>query len=645
MYPDENHARRVQSVLAGHGDARVHINDQILASWKRCSTEYGLSPEDRPNLRLVDAADLAEKQQRLRGLVSISQIEMANLYEQIAGSGFAIVLTDADGVILHYVGDPAFTITAAKCGLQVGAVWTENAQGTNGMGTCLFERKPLVVHHAQHFLTCNTILTCSAAPIFDPSGELVAVLDASAESKSSQQHTVTLINMSARSIENRLFLHSSKDHYVARFHSRPEFVSTLGEGMIAFDDGGKILAVNQSALFQIGFNRTRQLQSKNINEVFDCTVERLIAQSRTSPLSPLPIRIVKDGRRFFAVVQPPTQRVSVAGPVASKSLTDDRVRGPLNLSLETLNSGDTRIAANVARAKRILNLDIPIILRGETGVGKDIFAKAIHTASQRAAKPFVPINCAAIPETLVEAELFGYRPGAFTGASRSGHRGRILQANGGTLFLDEIGDMSVHLQGRLLRVLEDHEVIPLGGDKGIKVDFRVISSTNRDLEEAIKKKEFREDLYYRLKGISFTIPPLRERDDLARLIERILELEHGPNKFKVSPEALRRLEDYSWPGNIRELRNAICTAALFCSDGTIRTEDFPADMFVLDNVGEEPVKQVDPDDGLLVHTEREAIINTLTQSHWNVSKTAKRLKISRNTLYRKMKKHGFTPPR
>ena len=163
-----------------------------------------------------------------------------------------------------------------------------------------------------------------------------------------------------------------------------------------------------------------------------------------------------------------------------------------------------------------------MLLVGETGTGKDLFAKAFHNSSHHSHKPFVAINCAAIPESLIESELFGYKPGAFTGANRQGSQGKIAQANGGTLFLDEIGDMPVHLQSRLLRVLEEQEVVPLGGDKSVKVDFQLITATNRDLRQLIAEGEFRQDLFYRLNGIALTLPPLRERTDFVELLQQLL---------------------------------------------------------------------------------------------------------------------------
>ena len=639
-----NHAKLVYAMVEGKANPQTVINRQIVHSWRRCLVDYGLTPSDNPDPCVLSRAQIAERQDRAHQLLQIGRVEMANLYQQIAGSGFAVMLTDSDGTVLHYVGDPRFSNTATRAGLQVGSIWNEEIQGTNGMGTCLVEQKPLVVHHNEHFLPRNTVLTCSAAPIFDPYHDLVGVLDASSESQLAQQHTVALVNMSAQAIENRLFLSSFKSSHLLRFHSRSEFVSTLGEGILAFDDTGKVLAANRNALFQLDWQaRTERVVGQNIEQVFDVRVPNLLEKGQCHTFHPVPIRAAKDGRRFFAIIQPAEQGAgSIIGYRPHTPVRSPSVVKPIELNLKELSSGDPRIAENAARATRILDLDIPILLCGETGTGKDVFAKALHMSSRRAQKPFVAINCAAIPETLIESELFGYKPGAFTGASRQGSRGKIMQANGGTLFLDEIGDMPLNLQARLLRVLEEKEVAPLGGEKTVDVDVRVISATHRNLERLVETEDFREDLFYRLNGMCFTMPALRDRTDKRALIARLLELEFGPGNTELNEDALRCLESYHWPGNIRQLRNVLRTAAMLSDKKILTAKDIP------DHIrcgGRSAVHATDTPEAPLANAERNAILAILEEAHWNVTKAAKELKVSRNTLYRKMKRYTITPPR
>jgi transcriptional regulator of acetoin/glycerol metabolism len=313
-------------------------------------------------------------------------------------------------------------------------------------------------------------------------------------------------------------------------------------------------------------------------------------------------------------------------------------------SLYDLQCGDTRMRRNAERAVKLIEKDIPFILLGETGTGKDMFAKAVHKASSRRDKPFVAVNCASIPETLIESELFGYRPGAFTGASREGSRGKIVQADGGTLFLDEIGDMPIQLQARLLRVLEEREVIPLGGDTAVKVDIQLISATHRDLKQQVDDGGFRQDLYYRIYGISLSMPPLRDREDRLELIRRLIDLEAGAEGLiDIEPEALEVLDAYEWPGNIRQLRNVLRLLIGLCEENLIRLEDVPEELFVGESSDGESASSR-PTDPLAV-AERDAILRELEAAHWNVTRVASKLTLSRNTLYRKMKRYGIKPPR
>ena len=646
------HLDRVHAIIAGTGKCpSPPADDRVARSWLRCAKEYGLAPLGTYQVDILAREQLLQRQQKLAEILTTARVEMSNLYQQLAGSGFAVLLADAEGVVLDCIGDSAFTDKGLKTGLMAGAVWTENQQGTNGMGTCLIEKRPLVVHQLDHFLFRNTGITCSAAPIFDPKGEMVAVLDASSDSRLAQQHTLALVNMSAQTIENRIFLNCFRNEFIVRFHSRPEFVGTLGEGQIAIGRDGQVIAANRSALFQLGFHANNELVGLGINRVFNLSLGALIDQSARNWTTPLPIFEARHGNRFFAVTQQPENMVttSVAAPVRRSRPTAGAWRNSASVQLDDLALSDSRIIESVRKAKRVLGSDIPILILGETGTGKELFAKAIHNSGEGGEdKPFVAVNCASLPESLIESELFGYKSGAFTGASREGRRGRILQANGGTLFLDEIGDMPLQLQARLLRVLEEREVSPLGSENAVKVEFRLICATHRDLLELIDKGQFREDLYYRVQGISLLLPALRDRTDKKALIRSILASEA---QFSAVPEldeeALAVLENYAWPGNIRQLRNAL-RAALALHDGTlIRVRDLPRE---IGSGGTRPLKDEavaseSAEEQALLNplqvAERQALIQGLERHRWKVTSLARELDISRNTLYRKMRRLGI----
>ena len=645
-----NHARHVYSVIrSGLSPEAVGAAGRVARSWSRCVKDYGLDPADPREPEPVSPAELDGRQARLGDLLTFARPEMASLSQQIARSGYAIVLTDSDGVVLNNFGEPSLEGRSTSTGLIPGSVWTERAQGTNAVGTCLTERQPVIIHHAEHFLNRNIGLTCSAAPIFDHRGTLIAVLDASGDSQVTKQHTLVLVNMAAQRMENRLFLHRFSSEFILRFHSRPEFVGTLGEGAIAFSGSGTILAANRSALFQLGYSSPQDLIDRDLGEFFNESAQVLVDLSTRNGFRPAPIFEARRGGRFFATTQVPAGGRSLIVPRppsrATRRATPAAV--PATTPLDALDTGDPVMALNIRRAKRVLDKDISVLLYGETGSGKEVFAKALHLSGERADKPFVALNCASIPETLIESELFGYKAGAFTGAARDGRRGKIFLANGGTLFLDEIGDMPVQLQARLLRALEEREVLPLGGDEPVKVDIRLISATHCNLTDKIAAGEFRPDLYYRLQGLVFTLPPLRERGDRRELIRRILTEEAGGTPVEIDDPALDRLDRYGWPGNLRELRNVLRTA-LALREGRVITEADLPDVVRRGPVPPAPAPAsgaITPADlSPLENAEREALVRELDRHHWNITNVARRLKISRNTLYRKMQRLDIRDP-
>jgi transcriptional regulator of acetoin/glycerol metabolism len=337
----------------------------------------------------------------------------------------------------------------------------------------------------------------------------------------------------------------------------------------------------------------------------------------------------------------------------------------LSLTLEELAGEDPQMLRNVRCAHRIADTNVSVLIQGPTGSGKEAFARAMHLASRRAGRPFIAVNCAAIPETLIESELFGYKPGAFTGARREGLRGRIVQSSTGTLFLDEIGDMPLALQSRLLRVLEEREVVPLGSESAIAVDLHVLAASHRNLREMIARGAFREDLYYRLNGITLELPALRERTDKERLIQHALAAETGNGRpAAIERDPLQRLLAYSWPGNIRELRNVIRTALAICEGGVVRGMDLPREIRDGESLRDEHAAEISgrfaapppaagnasQEDSLapcnrLQAAERAALLRAMEELHGNMSRVAAELGVSRNTLYRKIKRHGITPIR
>ncbi len=621
------HAQQVLTVTRGQDLAQGPGSDPSIArSWLRCLEDYHLDPALSIAPTVLEHGRLLESRERLQQVLSIAGSEMNSLHQQLSGAGHAVLLTDARGVILNCVTAPSERKIFERAGLWLGADWSEACEGTNGIGTCLVERQSLTIHRDEHFRGRHTGLTCSASPVFDPQGELLAVLDVSsareAVSRQSQFHTMALVNLSAKMIESCYFLRHFENHWLLRFHLQAESVGLFSEGLLAFDGEGRICAVNQSALNLLGQARGGLL-GQPVEAFFECTLDQLLGRASANATASWPLR-TRDGRSLFAVLRGQARR---APPLMAK---------PEAPRLPGICLGDPALQSDFNKALRVFERDVPLLINGETGCGKEAFAKAVHQASSRANNAFVALNCAAIPENLIESELFGYRGGSFTGALKEGMRGKLQQADGGTLFLDEIGDMPFALQTRLLRVLEDRVVVPIGGAPQA-VDVRIISATHRDLLARVANGSFREDLYYRLNGLEIAVPPLRERSDKAQLLAFLLAEEAAGQVVLLDEKARHALLDYAWPGNVRQLRNVLRTLAALCENGRIRLDDLPplirqarAAMVVEPRQG-----------GALDDAERVVLLNALKQQHWHMSHAAESLGVSRNTLYRKLRKHGL----
>ncbi|WP_062152143.1 sigma-54-dependent Fis family transcriptional regulator [Beggiatoa leptomitoformis] len=661
-----HHVQQIYSNIDKQG-LTEKLEAQIARSWERCVQSYRIDPEAPRKPLIIEHAELTDHRERIDELLGdFAKEEMAQLYQRIVGSGYSVILTNSDGIIVNYVGDPTLTEYFNRSGLLPGAIWTEEKEGTNGIGTCLYEKSPVIVCREEHFRTSHTILTCSAAPIFDAQGDLLAVLDVSStsaqDSRESHRHTAALVNISARQIENFGFIRQCQHHWILHFHPKSYYIGHVTEGLLAIDEAGHVIAANQNAVHYFNKNRTEFI-GKNISELFTTSLTLLMTYTNRQPNGLQLVYDAQHGHPYHTQLQFPKRR-SVPSTSIQRIPTTQM---PLCMTLEALAGKDPSMAFNVRYAQKVMNKNIPILLQGETGTGKEALAKAIHEASQRRHKSFVALNCAAIPESLIESELFGYKHGAFTGARREGMRGKILQSHGGTLFLDEIGDMPLTLQTRLLRVLEEKEVLPLGSEVPIAIDLTVVSATHHNLPRLIAEGAFREDLYYRLNGITLTLPSLRERTDIDSLIHCALAAENTENEaIEIEAEAFELLASYNWPGNIRQLRNVIRTALALQTGNLVTRHDLPPEITcrpllslrtslidVADMSNTVPhssittpaVSRVQPpsttDIPDLDSAEKNVILQTLEHHRWNITNTAVSLKMSRNTLYRKMKKHAI----
>jgi len=491
------------------------------------------------------------------------------------------------------------------------------------------------------------------------------------------------VRMSARMIENHWLSDDYGNRLRLHFHSRAEFIGTLLEGIVVVGADGKILGANRSALDQLDLS-SAALRMHSLTSLFGTTLAAVSDHFRAPLCVPMSLSI-PSGRQFHvnARINGPVRsmmagvggdedalQLDTIGTAAAPNprpggAAADMTPAARLSGLHYLKTGDAQIDAVVTKVQRVLNRDIPLLVLGETGTGKELLARAVHQDSNRAKQAFVAVNCASIPESLIEAELFGYEDGAFTGARRKGASGRIVQANGGTLFLDEIGDMPLALQARLLRVLQERSVTPLGSQKSITVDIAVIGATHRNLREMIDAGSFREDLYYRLNGLVVRLPALRDRSDLGAVAQRILLAECPHATPRISAGVMALFRRYAWPGNIRQLANVLRTAAVMAAGEPQITEHHLSDDFLEDvqRVSVEvpqvmqptrpvlaavetpvvaspakPVEAVVPDIArTLGEAEIDMIRNAVDAANGNISEASKRLGISRNTIYRKLR--------
>lgn len=611
----------------GMRDDQRAIAEAIARSWRRCMVK-GVDEQAPAEDQIITAQELAQRLEKNRLLLTHAEPEMLTLSEQIAHTRSLVILTDSEGVILRTRGE-GVEENQVRASLLPGASWSEEHRGTNAIGTALVERLPISVQGAEHFMAYHHSLSCSAVPIFAANNHLVATLDVSNDFNAPQQHTLALVKMAAQMVENRLFHATAEGEIGVHFHVRPEFIGTLWEGVALFDAQGQLQAINRSGQFQFGLPLDQDVLSARripFEDIFDESWAAFKQRGLASDML-FPLRL-RNGARLFA------RASSVQSPgIASRPVPS--VPRESAASLELLDSGDPQLKLAISQVKQVLNRDIPVLILGETGAGKELFSRAIHDASARRAQPFIAVNCAALPEGLIEAELFGYEEGAYTGAKRKGNVGKIQQADGGTLFLDEIGDMPLSLQARLLRVLQERSVTPLGGSKSIPVDFILLSATNQKLKDKVAAGEFRSDLYYRINGLTVQLPALRQRQDMSRLIQMILQIEQAP-QATLSDEVLAVFAAHPWPGNVRQLHNVLRTAVALADGGVIERRHLTHDF--LDEMAVEAERETVLQPGLTLKAQSdEAIRVAMQQQAGNISAVARQLGMSRNTLYRRLK--------
>lgn len=630
-----------ENVVLGNLHPGQKVRPEILRSWQKCR-EIGVDPFSKVS-RIISESELQSLIKRNKDLIEVSKPVMDMMEISVKGTGFIITLSERHGYVLLFSGEGDILEMAERNFFAPGCLRTNDHAGTCGIGLCLSEGKPIQITGAEHYKVSFHAWTCSAAPIYNADDQFIGVINLSGKSIGKHKHTLALVTAAAEAIETQLRERDLIEEKQRLNLMLSSIFNSITEGVIALDSRLTITNLNSAAAEMLSLS-AESVIGKRLSEAVqpdDSLVQALETKRYFAGIETG--FICSDGHKHYICRVDPIRNAS--GRVLGSILTLTQKRQAINIAkrihgnyakyeFKDIQGENTKLQKQVELAKVAARTNSRILISGESGTGKELFAQAIHCESSRRDEPFVAISCASIPRDLIESELFGYRGGAFTGARRDGMMGKFELANKGTLFLDEINGLPLDLQSKLLRALQQNEIMRLGDTRTIPVDVRVISASNLDLLTEVEKANFREDLYYRLNVVEISLPPLRERiDDLGLLIDHIISRqcqEIGIRRPQISDEVFDIFRTYKWPGNIRELENCIERALLLSQGNTIRRIHIPERLWkTRRTLGDEAMS--------LSQAYKEMIETTLDRCDGNISMAARELKVARSTLYRKMK--------
>jgi PAS domain S-box-containing protein len=633
------------------------LRPEIADSWQRCrNINIDPYPESREPVQLLE---LKERRYRNQFLLKVARPFMENLYAFVKGSGFQVVLTDETGFLLDVLGDPEIVAKTQSVHLCAGGNWNEAVRGTNAIGTAIFERKPVQIYASEHYCQPNHFLTCSAAPIFDPDGSMLGVLDISGNYHVVNAHTLGMVVAAVNAIESQLRLQKATSRLYMAYRYSNILLTSMSDGLISVDNQGTVTEINAKGAELFGVSSTAA-KGRHVSEI----------SSALATVTPVPfggiehadkeIFVEKLGRKISSstsLLREDDGRI-IGAVTVFRDLSNKRAPAPPvavqehRLTFDDIVGEGRAMRELKAWAERAANCPSVVLLTGETGTGKELFAQAIHNESPRRDRPFMAINCAAMPEALVESELFGYAEGSFTGARKGGQPGKFEMAAGGTFFLDEVGDMSLAMQAKLLRVIQEMRLSRIGSSQERPIDVRLIAATHRDLAVEVCKGTFREDLYYRLNVLAARIPPLRERVEdlpgLAQFLAQKLAVKLGRGPIEIAPDFVRQIQAHTWPGNVRELANVLERAIVAAGPDGLLTGELPLSISLRPEPpqAEPPQPEVKPSSGKSIRDvereiEKELVREALALYDGNIQRASAKLGICRNTLYRKMREYGI----
>lgn len=584
-------------------DARHWLSE----SWLR-SQGAGLCEADSPQEMRLDRTALENRHYHHKQLITLVEQHALPLFSQLMShTKSRLILSDNEGYVLCHWGVSQYSDKLANVALDVGVNWQEQHKGTNAIGTALTAKKVISVVGDQHYIKQHRFMSCTASPIFSPTGEMVGAIDITTEQQKHTQQTLLLVSSLAQKVETALLCHLPDSHYRIDLAQQASLINSGWQGIVIADSGGKILGINAMA--------KKLLKAPKVGE---------------------------DIEQYIGKQWAPNDTVAQHYDLHLKARTINPVKAQVQGHQVAVRFKDPKLERAWQQANKVVTKSIPLLVLGETGVGKEQFVTKLHSQSKRRDDAFVAVNCAALPADLVESELFGYHSGAFTGAHRNGYLGKIRQADGGFLFLDEIGEMPLSTQSRLLRVLQEKEVTPVGSNHSYQVDIQVVAATHTDLQTLVEQGQFRQDLFYRLNGLQVTLPPLRLRTDIERIIHK-LHRKYRVNEQCIATSLLEKLLAYRWPGNLRELDNLMQVVCLLSEGEPVINWDHLPD-HLQQSLAEkhvDPLLAVVSQDNELESVLNSNIIASYAKFQGNVTHCAKQLGISRNTLYRKLKALGI----
>ncbi|MDI4658160.1 sigma-54-dependent Fis family transcriptional regulator [Xanthobacter autotrophicus] len=610
------------------GVASSVVRPAVLASWQR-SRQHAITA-NLSEAPLVSEAELHRRRQQNMRLIAAARPAMDEARHLLSDARSMLILTDTEGTILETEGDARAVDTGQEVKLQRGGLWCEAQIGTNAIGTALASGRPVQIHAAEHFCASVQRWTCAAAPVRHPGhGAVIGAVDVSGSTDTFNPQNLAHAVALAQQIEAVLGRRMEMEHEQVLRHFLSKRSLWLSEEILAFGRSGALIYSTDRALKEVARRNARFIADGRLEALND--VAPAAWAERVAALLPgASVEIVReDGEEIGGVVV-------LHAPRKPRPMLREATREPDALPFEAI-VGDSPVMREVReKARRMAESGLPILLEGETGVGKEVFARAIH-GGRAPCGPFVPLNCGGLPRDLIASELFGYEKGAFTGADAAGKQGKVEAADGGLLCLDEIGEMPLELQSYLLRVLEDGVVYRVGGHTGRRVNLRLVSMTNRDLSGEVAAGRFRKDLFYRIAALRLRIPPLRERgEDVALLLDHFghsAAARAGLAPPRFSPAAHAALMAYAWPGNVRELRNVVDMLVAMAGTGgedgaLIDIADLPQE------IRDETVETAPATD--LRAVEEAAIRAAVDACGGNLSRAARRLGIARSTLYMRL---------